>query len=322
MWLGRALQLARHASPVAIEPNPPVGAVIAAEEVLLGEGYHRFFGGPHAEIEALQRVKDSTLLSDATLYVTLEPCCHEGKKTPPCVPALVAAGIRRVVVGCTDPNPAVSGKGIQSLQAAGVEVLLAPDPRPFRLLLRHFRVNLQKGRPYITLKWAQAQNDGAPFIGSRTQGRWPISDFWGLVWAHKLRAQHSHIGIGYGTWRLDQPALTTRFFPGESPHVLVFYDPQYGLPPEANNQFIPLSASLRDTVEMLYLERHVGSLLIEGGARLLNRFLAAQLYDEVHIIVRKGVHPPSDPVLAPLPPSLRWKRYYLSPNEVVWRGRL
>ncbi|MDW8058082.1 MAG: bifunctional diaminohydroxyphosphoribosylaminopyrimidine deaminase/5-amino-6-(5-phosphoribosylamino)uracil reductase RibD [Bacteroidia bacterium] len=324
LWLFRALELARRGSPVQVEPNPPVGAVIAVGEQLLGEGYHRAFGGPHAEIEALRQVRETKLLEKATLYVTLEPCCHTDKKTPPCVPEIVGAGIRRVVVGCEDPNPAVSGRGIEALRAAGVEVLIVPDSRPFQALLKHFRVSITKQRPYITLKWAQTSRSGAlyesGYIGSRTQGRWPISGFWGKVWGHRLRAAHSHIAVGYRTWILDQPLLTTRYFPGENPKVLIFYEPQHGMPKEKDERFFPLTTPFEEMLKRLYLEHGVGSLLVEGGAALLQRFIASGLYDEIHVLMRITREVPPAPVLAPVMPVIRWRRRRLSPDEIVWVG--
>ncbi|RMF47960.1 MAG: bifunctional diaminohydroxyphosphoribosylaminopyrimidine deaminase/5-amino-6-(5-phosphoribosylamino)uracil reductase RibD [Bacteroidetes bacterium] len=325
LYLERALELARRAAPPAVEPNPPVGAVIAVGEQVLGEGYHAVFGGPHAEIVALQAVKTPELLPQATLYVTLEPCCHTGKKTPPCVPALLEVGLRRVVVGTLDPNPAVRGAGLRALRAAGVEVLLAPNPRPFRKLLRHFWVNIRYDRPYITLKWAQTPGSPAGgVIGHRTQGQWPISGFWGRVWGHRLRTRHSHLAVGYRTWLLDQPSLTARLWPGLSPQPLVFYDPRRGTP-TLPDRFtpIPLEKVTQPFLQALYRHYRVGSLLIEGGNRLLQQFLAAGWYDEVHILVSEAaaLPPPQEAVWAPAWPRLRWKRHRLSATEEVWVGR-
>lgn len=330
LYLWRALELARRAFPAEVEPNPPVGAVIAAEGFILGEGYHRRYGEPHAEIEALQQVQHPEKLPQATLYVTLEPCCHTHKKTPPCVPAVIHSGIRRVVIGQIDPNPAVRGEGVRQLQAAGLEVILAPDPKPFRRLLRHFETNLRLGRPYITLKWAQTAGPTKQFpfsggaIGSRQVGRWPISGFWGQVWGHRLRAAHSHIAVGYRTWLLDSPALTTRKFPGGSPKRIVFYNPDRPAPaPTEGVLFFPLRTVNAAALQALYQTHRVGSLLVEGGARLLQQFLAAGLYDEVQVLVSYTAAPPpaAEAVWAPAWPLLRWRRYTLSPTEVLWRGR-
>lgn len=330
LYLGRALALARRASPAEVEPNPPVGAVIAISDSILGEGYHRLYGGPHAEIEALRQVRFPEKLPEATLYVTLEPCCHSGKKTPPCVPAVIQSGIRRVVIGQIDPNPSVRGEGIRQLRAAGVEVILAPDSRPFRRLLRHFETNVHFQRPYLTLKWAQTPGPTRQFpfpggiIGSRQIGRWPISGFWGRVWGHRLRAAHSHIAVGYRTWVLDSPALTTRLFPGGSPKRIVFYRPGR-LPPNPPKDvlFFPLGEVSTATLQKLYQEHRVGSLLIEGGAQLLEQFLAADIYDEVQVLVSSTA--PSPPVVeavrAPAWPRLMWRRTVLSSTEELWRGR-
>ncbi len=325
LYLERALELAKRAAPPAVEPNPPVGAVIAVGEEVLGEGYHAYFGGPHAEIVALESVQKPELLPQATLYVTLEPCCHTGKKTPPCVPALINAGIRRVVIGTRDPNPAVHGAGIQALRAAGVEVLLAPDPRPFRSLLRHFWVHVRHERPYITLKWAQTPgHPSGGVLGHRTQGLWPISGFWGRVWGHRLRTRHSHIAVGYRTWLLDQPRLTARLWPGPSPRPLVFYDPRRGKPtlPEPFLG-LPLETINKDFLQSLYRDHRVSSLLVEGGSRLLQQFLAAGWYDEVQVLVsyEAPLPPPEAIVWAPAWPPLKWKRRRLSPTEEVWIAR-
>lgn len=328
--LRRAFSLALRAAPSAVEPNPPVGAVIAVGDRIIGEGYHQAFGGPHAEIVALQTIQDPELLPHATLYVTLEPCCHTEKKTPPCVPAILQAGIRRIVVGTVDPNPAVSGKGIMALQAAGTTVVLSDDSRPFRRLLRHFHTNLRFRRPYITLKWAQTLGPTGRFpfaggvIGSRRVGQWPISSFWGRVWGHKLRAAHSHIAVGYRTYTLDKPTLSTRYYPGASPHPIVFYDPRRGIPTLSPPvRPFPLSEVTPEVLQKLYEEFHVGSLLVEGGAKVLQQFLSAGLYDEVHILLSHTATPPppNERVEAPLWPSLSWRRRHLSPSEEVWIGR-
>ncbi len=330
LYLRRALELARRALPAEVEPNPPVGAVIATPDRILGEGYHRFYGGPHAEVEALRQVQFPEALPQATLYVTLEPCCHSGKKTPPCVPTVIQSGIRRVVIGQIDPNPAVRGEGIRQLRAAGLEVILASDSRPFRRLLRHFETNIRFQRPYLTLKWAQTPGPTKQFpfpggiIGSRRTGRWPISGFWGRVWGHRLRAAHSHIAVGYRTWVLDSPALTTRLFPGSSPKRIVFYRPGRLLPESTEDVlFFPLSEVNLATLQKLYQEHRVGSLLVEGGAQILEQFLAAGLYDEVQVLVSFTAPspPPAEAIWAPAWPRLMWRRTVLSPTEELWRGR-
>ena len=318
LFLRRAWVLARRASQVLLATNPSVGAVIAAGDRILAEGWHQRYGGPHAEIHALQQVPTDSSLTEATLYVTLEPCCHYGK-TPPCTSAIIASGLRRVVIGTLDPNPLVAGQGVARLREAGVEVILAPNPRPYQRLIRHFAVSIREKRPYITLKWASLHIKGhPPILGSRSLPQYPISTFWGRVWGHRLRSRHSHIAIGYATWRLDQPRLTTRLFPGPSPQPVVFYDPRRGIPvPQPPFPLLPLYP-LAETLSRLYQELQVGRLLVEGGAQTLQAFLSSGLYDELHILSRRTDSPslPENPVWAPLPPSdLPSKRYRLGPHE-------
>ncbi len=320
LFLRRAWSLAKRAEPLAIATNPPVGAVLVREDRILAEGWHQRYGGPHAEIEAIQKVPNREVLREATLYVTLEPCCHYGK-TPPCTHAIQSAGIERVVVGCLDPNPRVAGQGVSNLRSAGVKVVLAPQPQIYQALLRHFAVGIRQQRPYITLKWAQLRTGThAPLIGSRHQPQLPISGFWGRVWGHKLRSQHTHIAVGYGTWRLDKPQLTTRYFPGPSPKAIVFYDPRRGEPPEKPNSLLVPLYPLLDTLRHLYQARLVASLLVEGGAQVLQAFLSAGLYDEIHVLERCS-HTASPeveaPIWAPVAPALPWQVRKLGPYEQV-----
>jgi diaminohydroxyphosphoribosylaminopyrimidine deaminase / 5-amino-6-(5-phosphoribosylamino)uracil reductase len=320
LFLRRAWVLARRAWPLNLGTNPPVGAVIAEGSRILSEGWHQAYGGPHAEIEALRRLPPHTPLTHATLYVTLEPCCHYGK-TPPCTSAILSSGPRRVVIGTIDPNPLIAGQGIAQLQEAGLQVLLSPNPKPYQRLIRRFAVSIREKRPYITLKWAELRiPDLPPVLGSRDLPQYPISTFWGRVWGHRLRSQHSHIAVGYATWRLDQPRLTTRLFPGSSPQPIVLYDPRRGQPqPEPPCLTFPLHP-LHQTLHALYSQLHVGSLLVEGGAQTLQAFLSSGLYDEIHILTRwtNRQPPPKNPVWAPTPPPhLPFHRFQISPNEIV-----
>ena len=150
--MGRALSLAARGRG-AVEPNPLVGSVIVREGRVIGEGFHQRFGGPHAEAEALAACTEST--AGSTAYVTLEPCCHTNKKTPPCVPRLIEAGIGRVVVACLDPNPQVGGRGVEQLRDAGIEVDVGVLEAEAKQLNAPFFALVQHHRPYVTLKWAQ-----------------------------------------------------------------------------------------------------------------------------------------------------------------------
>ena len=261
-YMARCLQLARHGE-LTTAPNPMVGAVIVHEGRIIGEGWHRQYGGPHAEVNAIRSVRpeDQALLRESTIYVSLEPCSHWGK-TPPCAELLVEKGLRRVVVGCLDPNEKVAGRGIRRLREAGAEVVVGVLERECWWLNRKFMTWHTLHRPWITLKWAESA-DG--FIDRRRESRAdgdPVhfSTPWTQTLVHRLRATHEAILVGRRTWELDQPSLTTRLWPGKSPKrfVLTKADPSPALP-------------------------SITSLLVEGGAQTLQSFLDADLWDEVYI---------------------------------------
>ena len=201
----RALSLAAGGRG-AVEPNPMVGCVIVRDGRVIGEGFHRKFGQPHAEVEALSACTATP--EGATAYVTLEPCCHTNKKTPPCVPRLVGAKVGRVVVACLDPNPRVAGRGVEQLRAAGIDVPVGLLEAEARQLNAPFFALVQHRRPYVTLKWAQtadgkvAAPPGAPRLmitGSESNR---------LV--HQLRARCDAIMVGINTVLADDPLLTVR----------------------------------------------------------------------------------------------------------------
>ncbi|HEV8378627.1 MAG TPA: bifunctional diaminohydroxyphosphoribosylaminopyrimidine deaminase/5-amino-6-(5-phosphoribosylamino)uracil reductase RibD [Tepidisphaeraceae bacterium] len=203
-FMRRALQLAARGRG-SVEPNPMVGCVIVRDGRIIGDGYHQQFGGPHAEREALAACRESP--RGATVYVNLEPCCHTNKKTPPCVPALIEAGVARVVVGCLDPNPQVSGKGTEAVRAAGIDVKVGVLEPEARQLNAAYFASLISGRPYVTLKWAQSA-DGK-VAGPRGQ-RKQISNDLSMKVVHELRARSDAILVGIGTVLADDPLLTAR----------------------------------------------------------------------------------------------------------------
>jgi len=203
-FMRRALDLAARGRG-SVEPNPMVGCVIVRDGRVIGDGYHQKFGEPHAEREALAAARESP--RGATVYVNLEPCCHTNKKTPPCVPALIEAGVAKVVVGCVDPNPQVSGKGIEALRAAGIDVNVGVlEPEAKQLNAAYF-AKVAAGRPYVTLKWAQSA-DGK-VAGPRGQ-RKQISNDLSMKVVHELRARSDAILVGIGTVLADDPLLTAR----------------------------------------------------------------------------------------------------------------
>lgn len=297
-YMMRCLQLACHGE-FTTAPNPMVGAVIVHEGRILGEGWHRRYGGPHAEVNAVRSVrpKDEALLHEATIYVSLEPCSHWGK-TPPCAELLVEKGFRRVVVGCLDPNEKVAGRGIQRLREAGAEVVVGVLEQECRWVNRKFMTFHTKHRPYITLKWAESA-DG--FIdhrrGSREDGD-PVhfSTPWTQMLVHRLRATHEAILVGRRTWELDQPSLTTRLWPGRSPERFVLSDSHPTLREGAECHrvsWLPFAKVMRAGEE--------SSLLVEGGARTLQSFIDADLWDDIYIERSKQVL--GDGVAAPKVPT-------------------
>ena len=264
-YMARCLQLARYGE-LWTAPNPMVGAVIVHDGRIIGEGWHREYGGPHAEVNAVRSVKgeDEHLLREATIYVSLEPCSHWGK-TPPCAELLVEKGFRRVVVGCIDPNEKVAGRGIKRLQEAGVEVVIGVLEEECKALNRKFFMQQTQHRPWITLKWAESADGFIDRHRESLEKDGPAVHFstpWTQMLVHRLRATHEAILVGRRTWELDRPSLTTRLWPGRNPKRIVLSSS---------------GASLEESIAPYQ------SVLVEGGAQTLQSFLDADLWDEVFI---------------------------------------
>lgn len=203
-FMRQALELAAQGRGT-VEPNPMVGCVIVRDGRVIGRGFHERFGGPHAEPIALADCRESP--AGATAYVTLEPCCHTDKKTPPCVPRLIEAKVARVVVGCEDPNPQVAGRGTEQLRAAGIDVTLGVLENECRQLNAPFFALTRERRPYVTLKWAQSA-DGT-MAGPPGQRLW-ISNSTSQQTVHEFRAMCDAILVGINTVLCDDPLLTVR----------------------------------------------------------------------------------------------------------------
>ena len=214
-YMRRCLQLAANGIQGA-RPNPMVGAVIVADGRIIGEGYHVRYGEGHAEVNAFASVKaeDEGLLPVATLYVSLEPCAHHGK-TPPCADLIVRKGVRRVVVGVTDPFAQVQGRGIQKLRDAGIDVTVGVLEKECRWLNRRFLTYHSKRRPYIILKWAQTANGFIDDHGQALQ----VSDEHTLMLSHQLRAEEDAILVGHVTDAREHPRLTVRHWQIGRAHV-------------------------------------------------------------------------------------------------------
>lgn len=285
-YMERALMLARRGEGF-VSPNPMVGAVITARGRIIGEGYHRQFGGPHAEVNAVRSVAeaDRHLLPEATIYVTLEPCSHYGK-TPPCAQLLIDTGIRRIVGACTDPNPKVAGRGFRMLREAGREVTEGVLEAEALHLNRRFITAQTLRRPWIQLKWAESA-DG--FVGAFDAAGNPLpvalSTPLTSVLMHRERAAADAIMIGSGTALSDNPSLSLRLWPGRQP-LKVVLDRRRRVPADApvlSGRALRITESdlLPELLERLFAEKGINSLMVEGGPSLLNSFIEAGLWDEI-----------------------------------------
>lgn len=285
IYMRRALQLALNGEGLT-SPNPMVGAVITAPDGrIIGQGWHRRFGGPHAEVNAVESVSpaDKPLLRQSTIYVTLEPCSHFGK-TPPCAALLTRIGFRRVVVACQDPNPKVSGRGLQMLRDAGIEVTTGVCRPEAIELNRRFIIAQTLRRPYIQLKWAQTA-DG--YIASAPDApRLQISSPLSLVWMHRERGLADAIIIGSDTALSDRPRLTMRHWPGRDKLKTVADRRRRidlkALFPDGDAIRLP-DRPLYEAVQELASEHQIGSIMVEGGARILQSFIRQSLFDEIRI---------------------------------------
>ncbi len=306
VYMSRCLELAKKGE-LYVAPNPMVGAVLVGPDgQILAEGWHRQFGGPHAEVEAFRQYDDKKergllpahSLSDCTLYVSLEPCSHYGK-TPPCADMICRRGVGRVVVGCLDCNPEVRGNGIRKLEQAGIEVIVGVMEDECRWLNRRFFCLMEKHRPYVILKWAQTA-DGflAPLSDEEREGGVARSEQKRLVIStpetkqlvHRMRAENMAIMVGTNTVVKDNPRLLTTHWSGRHP-LRVTLDRHSRLSNEMNifSSDAPTLVFTDDTTFRHVLqelaERHIHSLLVEGGGELLTHILRSGLWDEAHIEV-------------------------------------
>ena len=317
LFMQRALHLAARGLG-EVSPNPMVGCVIVRDGQIIGEGYHHQYGHPHAEAEAVTSITGQPapqapngLLQGCTVYVTLEPCTHQGKQ-PPCADLLIRLQPKRVVIAEPDPNPVVHGNGIELLQQAGIEVEVMKNQIETSVLIAHhstlitlnrrFKTNQTQHRPHVIAKWAQTA-DGflAPIDRTRTQLTGPYAQSLN----HQWRTQEDAILIGPGTALADNPLLTPRLWPGRPP-VRVLLWPR-GLPPahlkllqpgsglttlllnteqeatDGSVSYLKLPNPHPATVLARLYAHGIGSLIIEGGAYTLNTFIEANLVDEYRV---------------------------------------
>lgn len=297
----RALQLAEIGRG-QVSPNPMVGCVIAHNDQIIGEGWHQKYGSWHAEVNAVNSVKDQSKLSESTVYVTLEPCSHFGK-TPPCADLLVKHQVKKVVICNDDPFSLVAGKGIEKLRNAGIEVEQGLLADKGRALNARFFTYVEKQRPYIILKWAETA-DG--FIAGKNFEPVKISNTLSHKLAHKWRSEEDTILVGTNTARYDNPKLNVREWQGTKNPIRVVIDKKLQLPQSLNlfdntqdtwilneladktadrNTYIKIAFGelfIENVLQELY-QRKIQSVYVEGGTTLLHSFMEANLFDEIRV---------------------------------------
>ncbi len=321
-YMHRCIQLALNGKGF-VNPNPMVGAVVVYKGKIIGEGYHRRYGEAHAEVNAINSVRDKSLLKESTIYVSLEPCSHYGK-TPPCAQLIIDMGIPRVVIACFDPYPAVSGRGIKMLQAAGIDVTVGILEKEAKELNKEFFVAQTYDRPYIYLKWAQTKDgfiDKVRLDGEKPSPT-PISNDFCRMLVHKKRAEVGAIMIGTNTAVNDNPSLTTRYWYGRSPvrilldrtgripadytvfdgkvETIVFTEQDVIRPFVENLMFIRIKfdEALIENILSVLKKRKINSVLVEGGRKLLQSLIDKRLWDEAYIEISSASF--GDGVKAPI----------------------
>lgn len=279
-YIRRCIELARNGLG-NVQPNPMVGAVIVCDGQIIGEGYHQKYGEPHAEVNAINSVEEKSLLKKSTIYVSLEPCSHYGK-TPPCADKLIEMGFPRVVIGSTDPNEKVNGKGIAKLRAAGIHVTVGVLKEECDELNKRFFTYHLKKRPYIILKWAQT-TDGFMDIDrtANPNGKYWITNEAVKVLTHRWRSEEQAILIGHNTYVNDRPQLTTRLWPGKNPaRYIACRNPESVEPVDG---FTLVSEDPLAALQRLYDDK-MQSVIIEGGRKTLDRYLQNGLWDEARVL--------------------------------------
>ena len=309
----RCIQLAKNGLGTTY-PNPLVGSVIVSNEKIIGEGWHYKAGSPHAEVNAIGSVRDKSILSKATIFVSLEPCSHYGK-TPPCADLIVESGIKNVVIGSLDPNPQVAGRGVKKLIDAGCHVEVGILEKECLELNKRFFTFHQQKRPYIILKWAETLDRFiSPKANTRTETKpvW-ITNPYSRQIAHKMRGIEMAIMVGTNTVLQDNPSLTTRHWSGNNP-IRVVLDRSLKIPSSStildrkvktyiftetkeahknlsinesskNNIYIEIdfNKSIAEQINNVLYEQAIQSVIIEGGSKTLQTFIDNNLWDEAHV---------------------------------------
>lgn len=294
VYISRCIEIAKNGLGNT-RPNPMVGAVIVYNNKIIGEGYTSAYGGSHAEVNAINSAGNKSLLKEATLYVTLEPCSHFGK-TPPCSDLIIKHKIPNVVIGCIDDNIKVAGQGIKKLKNAGCKVIVGVLEHECKTHHKRFFTFHNKKRPYIILKWAETP-DG--FIAPKTKQEqkpvW-ITNSYSRQLVHKWRSEEQAILVGTNTVLEDNPSLTTRTWTGENP-IRVVIDENEKLPKTLNvfnnetetilvsNKIIDFSKNVVQQICDLLFKKNINSIIIEGGAKTLQTFIDTNLWDEARVFI-------------------------------------
>lgn len=334
-YMQRCLQIAKLGSG-RTAPNPMVGAVLVYQDTIIGEGWHAYYGGPHAEVNCLQSVSEANkaLIPLATMYVSLEPCAHYGK-TPPCAQLLIDHQILEVVIGCVDDFASVSGRGIALLKEAGVAVTVGVLEEACKRINRHFFTYHALARPYIILKWA-ATSDG--FVAPLNEGNFRISNAYTQLLLHKWRATIPGFLLGFNTIVKDDPKLSNRYWNAHQQPTRIVLDPHNELPCNKQifdgslptlvyNQHFVLDGAMTQWVKIsnqdfisgvledLY-NKQINAVVVEGGSKTLQLFIDRGLFDE--IIVFEAPSMLMEGILAPLfEPSTQYNSYRLADNTVT-----
>ena len=315
----RALELAQLGWP-EVAPNPMVGCVIVKGTKIVAEGYHHKFGEAHAEVNAINNLPPTISPSECVVYVTLEPCNHHGK-TPPCADLLIKTGFKQVVIASKDPNPLVSGRGIKKLEESGITVTQGILEKEEKKLNKRFVTFYEKKRPYYFLKWATTA-DGfiskQPLPQNREDNS--ITSIASQAYVHKMRAETMAIFVGKNTVLADNPSLTTRLVKGKNP-IRVFIDRKLEVPltsaiyNEAATTIVFNEKKNEEKEHILYIKLdfeinvlnqinealyklQIQSVLVEGGAFLLNEFIKRNFWDEIlvfqnpELFFKEGIQAP------------------------------
>ena len=309
IYMQRCFELALEGAG-SVAPNPMVGAVLVYNNRIIGEGYHEKYGEAHAEVNCIKSVSeaDRHLIQESTLYVSLEPCAHFGK-TPPCSQLIIDHHIPKVVIACSDPFIAVNGKGIEKLKEAGIEIVFGILEEEAKELNKRFFVFHQFKRPYIILKWAETANH---FIASDTKERLLISNELSNRLVHHWRSEETAIMVGTNTALKDNPTLTNRLWSGKNP-IRIVIDQHLNVPTdyhllqkevitivfndlknETDEQLIYVRLDFcKNIIEQIlrYCYAYpIQSIIVEGGAKLLQSFIDSGIWDEARIIQNESLN--------------------------------